>query len=290
MSGPPSSFDNRQYWEHRLGEHFSPAGVGYLRLGRRFNEWMYRVRGGVFDRVVAELELRQQSAVDRQQAAPPSPSDPARPWAGRSVLDVGSGTGFYVDRWQRLGARVTGLDLTEVAVARLTRAYPDARFVRGDIGGALETLPFAADSFDAVSAFDVLFHIVDDAQYARAFQNIAVMLRPGGWFLWSDNFLRHGAVRVRHQASRPLAGSVRLVEAAGFEVVRRVPMFVLMNYPADTGSRLLRLAWTAMVAPAALGEPFGWALGALLFPVERALVRRLRESPSTELMVCRRRS
>jgi hypothetical protein len=66
-------------------------------------------------------------------------------------------------------------------------------------------------------------------------------------------------------------------------------MFVLMNYPADTRSRLLRWAWTAMVAPAVLGEPLGWALGAALYPLERALVRVKRESPSTELMVCRAR-
>src|ERR1043165_1066567 len=111
-----------------------------------------------------------------------------------------------------------------VAVARLPRAYPDARFVRGDIGGALETLPLAAGSFDAVSAFDVLFHIVDDAQYARAFRNLPARLRPGGWLLWSDNFLRHDTERVAHQASRPLRESVRLLEDAGFEVVRRVPM------------------------------------------------------------------
>ena len=204
------------------------------------------------------------------------------------MLDVGSGTGFYVDRWLRLGARVTGLDLTEVAVARLTGAFPGARFLRGDIGGALDGVQLEPGSFDAASAFDVLFHIVDDAQYALAFRNIAALLRPGGWFLWSDNFLRHGEIRVRHQASRPLAESVRLAEAAGFEIVDRRPMFVLMNYPADTTSRLLRWAWTAMVAPAALGEPIGWALGAALYPLERALVRRLRESPSTELMVCRK--
>jgi hypothetical protein len=130
---------------------------------------------------------------------------------------------------------------------------------------------------------------VDDAQYARAFSNIAALLKPGGWFLWSDNFLRHPTERVTHQASRPLAESARLVEAAGFEIVERVPMFVLMNYPADTTSRLARWAWTAMVAPAMLGEPLGWALGAVLYPIERALVRAVKESPSTELMVCRRR-
>jgi hypothetical protein len=130
---------------------------------------------------------------------------------------------------------------------------------------------------------------VDDAAYARALGNIAALLKPGGWFLWSDNFLRHAAERVTHQASRPLAESVRLVEAAGFEIVERVPLFVLMNYPADTTSRVARWAWTALVAPALLAEPLGWLLGAVLYPLEQALVRLKRESPSTELMLCRRR-
>jgi len=188
-----------------------------------------------------------------------------------------------------LGARVTGLDLTEVAVQELTKYFPRARFVRADIGQSLDGVPLERSSFDAVSAFDVFFHIVDDAQYAGAFSNIAALLKPGGWFLWSDNFLRHPAERAMHQVSRTLAESSRCVEDAGFEIVDRVPMFVLMNFPADSTSRLARYAWTAMVAPAALGEALGWALGAALYPLERALVRRMRESPSTELMVCRRR-
>jgi SAM-dependent methyltransferase len=149
-------------------------------------------------------------------------------------------------------------------------------------------LPLTPNSFDTVSAFDVLFHIVDDVEYARAFGNIARLVKPGGWFLWSDNFLRHPTERISHQASRPLAESVRHVESAGFEVVDRIPMFVLMNYPADTSSRLARWAWTAMVAPAMLGEPFGWALGAALYPIERRLVKLRKEGPSTELMVCRK--
>ena len=263
-----TSFDNRQYWESRLREHYSLAGVGYLRLGRRYNQWMYRVRGAVFDRVVARL----------------SPEG----WVGRAVLDVGSGTGFYVERWLRLGARVTGLDLTEVAVGELQRAFPTASFLQADIGTA-ETVPLAPASFEAVSAMDVLFHIVDDDAYARAFANIAALLKPRGWFLWSDNFLRHATERITHQASRSLAESTRLLEAAGFEIVRRVPMFVVMNYPADTRSRLARWGWTALMAPALVAEPLGWLLGAALYPLERALVTAKRESPSTELMVCRRR-
>jgi 2-polyprenyl-3-methyl-5-hydroxy-6-metoxy-1,4-benzoquinol methylase len=277
VTSPSGPFDNREYWESRLRQQYSLAGVGYLRLGRRFNEWMYRVRAGVFDRVVRGLAPMsgRRSAVNG--------------WPGAEVLDVGAGTGFYVDRWQQLGARVTGLDLTDIAVEELSRGFPAARFVRADIGQPLDSTLLPPASFDAASAMDVLFHIVDDAEYARAFVNIAGLLRPGGWFIWSDNFLRHPTERVTHQVSRSLEESTRAVEAAGFEVIDRVPMFVLMNYPADTTSRLARYAWTAMVAPATLGEPVGWALGALLYPLERALVRRKRESPSTELMVCRKR-
>ncbi len=262
-------FDARSYWEDRLGRHFSPAGVGYLRLGRRYNEWMYRVRARVFDRAARALPVA---------------------WPEARVLDVGAGTGFYLERWRALGVPApTGLDLTEVAVGRLRAAFPDLAVHRADIGQPLPSdFPVAPASLDAVSAMDVLFHIVDDAAYARAFRNLATLIRPGGWLLWSDNFVHHGTERVTHQASRSLAASTEAVQAAGFEVVRRVPMFVLMNYPADTRGRLARWAWTAMVAPAALAEPLGWLVGALLYPVELGLTRVARESPSTELMVCRR--
>jgi hypothetical protein len=117
--------------------------------------------------------------------------------------------------------------------------------------------------------------------------NIASLIRPGGWFLWSDNFLRHGTERVAHRKPS-LAESEAAVRAAGFELVRRVPMFVLMNYPADTRSRLSRWAWTAMVAPAAVAEPLGWAVGAVLAPIDTWLTGWIRESPTTEIMVCRK--
>jgi len=267
-------FQTRNYWERRLRDHFSLEGVGYLRLGRRFNEWMYRVRGEVFDRLVDDLDQRAGG----------------RPEGPRRVLDVGSGTGFYVDRWLRRGAEVTGLDLTEVAVEGLRARFPAARILRADIGDPLSG-PLAGETgtFDVVSAFDVLFHIVDDAQYARALANIAALLRPTGWFLWSDNFIHQPTIRVTHQVSRSLAEVEAALAAAGLEAVERRPMFVLMNYPADTRSRALRLAWTAMVSPAMLSDRLGGVLGALLYRLERRLVARRRESPSTEVMVCRRR-
>lgn len=296
MTQQPPSFDSREYWEDRLREHYTLAGVGYLRLGRRYNEWMYRIRGEVFDRVVAGIANGEWGMGNGSATAQPPIRPPARPvrpvayWYGRDVLDVGSGTGFYVNRWIRLGTNVVGLDLTDVAVRGLAERFPGARarFLRADIGQSLDAVPLRPASFHAVSAFDVLFHITDDAGYARAFRNISSLLRPGGWLIWSDNFVRSEEVRVEHQANRPLALTLRLLDAAGLEPVARIPMFVLMNYPADA-RRGWQWAWSAMAAPAMLAEPLGWLLGAALYPLERTLVKRVRESPTTELMVCRKR-
>src|SRR5215217_7388946 len=110
-----SGFDARAYWERRLSEQFTLDGVGYAGLGRSFNAWMYRVRRRVF-----------------LQTVKPLLNDPA----ATDVLDIGSGTGFYVDRWHELGVRsLTGSDLTDTAMARLTDRYPGDRFVRFDAGG-----------------------------------------------------------------------------------------------------------------------------------------------------------
>ena len=265
-------FSTREYWESRLQDHFDLEGVGYLKLGKRFNRWMYRVRGDVFERAVDGL-------VQHERGGAP---------IGK-VLDIGAGTGFYVDRWLRRGAEVTGVDLTSVAVSKLGARFPGTRFVQADIGQPLSA-PLADElgTFDFVSAFDVLFHIVDDGLYQRALHNVAALLRPGGWFLWSDNFIHQPTIRVAHQVSRSLREVTDAVTAAGLEVVDRRPMFVLMNYPADTSSKLARWGWAAMVAPAMASDWLGGVLGALLYPIERRLVGGVKESPSTELMICRR--
>jgi len=75
-----SSFDTRSYWERRLADDWTLRGVGFRRMGSRFNEWAYRRRGERFVALVEEF------VPERSELR---------------VLDVGSGTGplhhFY--RW-----------------------------------------------------------------------------------------------------------------------------------------------------------------------------------------------
>jgi SAM-dependent methyltransferase len=259
-------FDPQGYWEARLTRNYTLDGVGYIGLSEAYNAWMYRVRRHVFLRRMRSLV----PDMSRQR-----------------VLDVGSGTGFYIERWHELGAgSVTGSDLTDVAVRKLREKHPGDAFVQFDAGG--NGRPFEDASFSLISMVDVLYHIVDDANYRRAFDNVFALLQPGGHFVFSENFLHRGSVRLEHQASRSLTEIEGTARAAGFEVVDRRPVFALMNAPIDAPGRVSARWWELVRRITRRGEKAGAALGAVLYPFELGLVRALREGPSTELMVCRR--
>ena len=258
-----TTFDAAQYWEARLSDHYTLQGVGYSSLGQAFNSWMYRVRKHVFRRLISSLHLDLQSA---------------------SVLDVGSGTGFYIEQWKNLRPKsTTGLDITQTAIENLKRRFPESEFRQADIG---VSLPWV-ESYDVITAFDVLFHIVDDRQFAAAIRNCHAALRPNGWFIFSDNFLHGQGVRLEHQVSRSLEDIQRIVVEAGFQVKRRLPMFSLMNSPVDSDSKYRKLFWKALNRGVSLGEAAGFAIGASLFPLELWLTRS-GESATTEIMVCRK--
>ncbi|HJU37625.1 MAG TPA: class I SAM-dependent methyltransferase [Gaiellaceae bacterium] len=260
-------FDPDEYWEgmHVRNRGFEAVGFGGLGVG--FNSWMYRVRRRVLRRALRRAAVMAE---------------------GASVLDVGAGTGFYVREWLKLGAAsVTGSDLSAAAVDTLRSELPAAEFVREDI--AETSRPTSGRQYDLVSAFDVLFHIVDDARFLRAIQNLADLTRPGGHFLLSDNFLHGPALRARHQVSRSLEEIDGALEAAGFERVVRLPMFFLMNKPVDSQSRALHVLWRVISRVCRRSHRAGTALGAVLFLPELLLTAVAREGPTTELVVCRRR-
>ncbi|MFC5826470.1 class I SAM-dependent DNA methyltransferase [Nonomuraea insulae] len=256
----------KDFWEQRLDADWTESGVGYKQLGLAFNTWIYRIRGEVFRREVGGLGLDLSSA---------------------RILDIGSGTGFYLRQWQYLGAgSITGADLTSAAVERLRGRFPGKEILRLDIaepGDAIEPA-----SFDAVSAMDVLFHITDDQRYRSALRSIGRAIKPGGAFVLSENFLHGREQRGEHQVNHTLSWISGALDEAGFDVVRRVPMLVLMNAQVDANP-VWRKLWGGFLRAATLTEVTGGAAGALLALAERRLVRVVRESPTTELMICRRR-
>jgi len=260
-------FDPKSYWETRLQEYPGLCGVGNTCLGRSYIEWLYKVRRAVFLRLLASLKTDFRTA---------------------RVFDVGAGTGFYLELWKQVGvSRVAGCDLTEIAVTRLESTLPWARILRLDIA---ETLPSSElGCYDIVSAFDVLFHIVEEKLYERAIRNLCALLRPGGLLLFSDLLPRNGAVRAEHVAFRPLEEVTALFEKTGFEFVGRVPMFVVMEEPLDSTSQWYCFLWKLMTYPVKHSELAGFLIGAMLYPLELILTKVCAESSTTEIVICYKR-
>jgi ubiquinone/menaquinone biosynthesis C-methylase UbiE len=94
---------------------------------------------------------------------------------GRDILEVGGGQSgltkmLYPD------AHITNLDMDPAFSQRPANRQPGMRFVQGDAAA----MPFADESFDAVTMFDLLEHVPDDDAVARETLRV---LRPGGWVL-----------------------------------------------------------------------------------------------------------
>ena len=92
------------------------------------------------------------------------------------LLDAGCGTGGMLSTLARYGA-VSGLDCSAEAL-RFARERNHATLTRGTVS----RLPFADESFDLVTSFDVLYHleVSDDVE---ALREVARVLRPRGTLL-----------------------------------------------------------------------------------------------------------
>lgn len=257
----------RAYWDDRLHNHWGPEGVGSLLYGRSFNLWRYRVRTHVFRRLVRRLALVPERL---------------------DVLDVGCGTGFYMGRWKALGVRsISGLDISECAIARLAAEHPTATLYRADIG---VSSPLPDEAFDVITALDVLVHLVDDELYRSALLNLHRALKADGWLLYSDSFF-HGPSRQHEDywKGRSLACATESLKRCGFDLVHRLPMSVLMAAPTDTRHPVRNeRIWNALMRSVQRSDRIGWFAGAVFFPFELLLTATLRESPGIEIAVCRK--
>lgn len=118
---------------------------------------------------------------------------------GQRVLDVGCGSGLFIQRAAKHGATVTGLDAARGLVAIARRRLPDSDIRVGE----METLPYFSDTFDIVTILNAVDLAGDPL---AAMEEARRVLRPGGLVvaLTSDSFSAPGALS-------------RLASAAGFD-------------------------------------------------------------------------
>jgi SAM-dependent methyltransferase len=165
----------------------------FARLERE--HWWFRGRRRVY------LELLR-GALD-----PPSP---------RRVLDIGAGVGGFLEELGGLGGTLHCTERDPGAL-RLCQERGLAHCLRADASA----LPYANESFDLITLFDVLEHLDDDGHALREVQRV---LAPGGLVLTSVPaypwLFSHNDVVAEHRRRYTRSGLREVHQRSGLHLLR----------------------------------------------------------------------
>lgn len=263
------TFNPDSYWDDRLHKIKGLEGVGFKKLGPSFNKWAYKVRKQVFLKQVKALGATLEKA---------------------NVLDIGSGTGFYIQIWRELGAKkITGVDITPTAVSNLKTTFPENDFFLSDIGAVDFNKGGQYGTYDQVSCMDVLFHIVDDQRFEQSVANIASVIKPGGHFIYSDFYLHGDVIRGESQVSRSKKYLMDVFEKNNLELVTFKPFMYYTNKPVDTKNPIIKAFWFLLENGLYVLPFMGHVMGPLMYPFEMMAVNNRKESPTTEFTIFRKK-
>jgi SAM-dependent methyltransferase len=261
-----------QYWQDVHDAGGDESTVGYPNLARSINRARYDVERANVARALHAAGL-------------PPPN---------RVLDVGSGTGIWIDFWRRRGAeRVVGVDLAETAVARLQARYPGLEILQGDISNPDTTLP---GEMDIVSAMSVLLHIVDDRRFERALRSLAGCVRTGGALILVEPAVAHSwwGPPFGPEASskaRNLADYGRVLSDAGLTIVDIRPVSCLLVNVIDTrreiSFRLMERYWEWLSRLVGRRERVGRLVVRVLRAADLVATRVVSPGPSAKVIVAR---
>lgn len=103
---------------------------------------------------------------------------------GRSLLDLGCGSGEMTRMFYRKGFRVTGLDFSEKMLDMARKKMPEARFLRANFG---EELPkeIQKEKYDLILMTYSLHHLQAEAQ-RKLVRELWKLLKEGGHLLIGD--------------------------------------------------------------------------------------------------------
>jgi SAM-dependent methyltransferase len=191
------------------------------------------------------------------------------PWSGRTLVDLGCGSGYWLPGYASEAALVIGVE-PDPALLRLA-AHRDRR--ARVLPGSAEHVPLADASADVVHArFAYFWPPGCDAGLAEVLR----ALRPGGTLVVVDNDQRHGEFAELLRSAANLAlGQANATDAWWAERgARRVE--VMSRWQFDSRADLaavLRLEFPAQIAdswlakhPDALGLTYGYVLFAVSRP------------------------
>ena len=185
------------------------------------------------------------------------------------ILDVGCGTGANLKMLAEHG-RAEGVDISPQAVD-----FCRERGLNSVRLGAIEQLPYDNDSFDLVTALDVVEHLDDDVAGLREMRR--VLHRDGRLLLFVPAFMFLWGVQddvSNHRRRYTLPGLLKAVEAAGFAVEWSSYANISFFVPVLLVRSMMR--WLGLRAATEYGINISLMNGPFssLFAAERFLLKR----------------
>jgi len=161
------------------------------------------------------------------------------------ILDVGSGSGrwvqFFMDHYRP--KKLMGVDFAAAAVRLLNRWYPSTPHteLKFDVCDITRPELDLCERFDLINVANVLFHIPENDRYARAVQNLASHLAPGGRIVTTE-YLPRNSMRTEWMLVRSRYEFEQIISQAGLKIVQTRAFCFFSNDPmgldgTDAGAR-----------------------------------------------------
>jgi SAM-dependent methyltransferase len=232
--------------------------------------WFVGRRSIVFALIEDALKPNAAASAAAKLLAQPASAQPglAEP-AARQILDIGCGTGATLDHLQRYGA-VQGVDVSELALGFCRRRGHE----RVMLASATE-LPFTNESFDLVTALDVIEHLDDDVRGLGEIRRVlkpgapAVLFVPAFQALWGPN-----DDQSQHKRRYRLPSLRERVITAGLRVERISYANLAMFAPIWAGRKLMNLLGRTAQAENRINHPLINRLLARIFASEAGWLRQ----------------
>jgi SAM-dependent methyltransferase len=202
------SYEPKSYWEKRLKENFSVRHTGHVGFNLVYNTWSYKVKVRILEETLNCLKID---------------------CDGKSVLDIGCGTGFWIEFYKSKGATpIVGVDISSISIERLKGEYPQLEFFELDIGEADINID---RRFDIVNVFDVLYHIKDRWKFSNAISNVAHLSNVGSHIFITDALIDKS--ESEHVFFRSLTTYEEEFKRNSLRLIEVIPLYYLLNrqYP-----------------------------------------------------------
>lgn len=205
------NFNYAEYWNNRLNNKFDIEGVGYIGLGKIYNEFLYKSRFEILTFIIEKL-------FDNIE--------------NRNILELGPGIGMFTDYFYNNNPnKYCAIDISEKSQKELSEKYKKFQFILGDIS---QKKYYPKDKYDLIFAADVLLHLTDEEKYKTVINNLSSALKDEGFIVTFDPITVINSKSISsHLVIRDIKYIENILEENDLEVIGVMPSAFFMNYPFD---------------------------------------------------------